>query len=600
MPAQMRSFLQMSISMFSSPKLFLHSTIVYAAFNIFPSSPECNQHWTTVLWQEILNQILTIFVINVLVLSFLVYAYISYNPLRANWREFIREKSDASIEIIILIVVSNLVGARIRIDIGRKSLDRLLADRCFHLLPLEISVHDEDDDSFEFDEKFYQSQFKNICFRSVRRTSNRNSLTSQNGFRVKNIEGIDQRFICQFCRLVLREPYQLRCGHHRCQLCIDEKQCIVHWSTCTETRTIRRVRFDADFRTELECLLVSCYVCNWTGPLKIYQEHLDDNHGNRFLICSLCNKQVLRRKITEHYMTQTHQLMLINIILYLQSIKNKTHHQQQQILTSTESILDTRVKQIRNQFYSQYSSLQLQKHELLLIGTLAREIEYCLQRKRAVQNVCKREVLHMERNFEQKHFVSFNGILIWNINNFQEKFDDAKFERQRSIYSPEFYSANFGYKMCARLFLNGTNDVRNKHMSIFFILMSGEYDAILHWPFHFKVIFSLLNQSTAVDSNRLSDLSKSIWPNTGSICFQRPRLAMNEAYGIKKFIALDEFQMNRNHFVQNDTIFIKIELDFMSTPPENRTDAGEMLMIDEQHMGTVEEDLMRKILSFNG
>ncbi|CAF5164354.1 unnamed protein product, partial [Rotaria magnacalcarata] len=92
----------------------------------------------------------------------------------------------------------------------------------------------------------------------------------------------------------------------------------------------------------------------------------------------------------------------------------------------------------------------------------------------------------------------------------------------------------------------------------------------------------------------------SIWPNTGSICFQRPRLAMNEAYGIKKFIALDEFQMNRNHFVQNDTIFIKIELDFMSTPPENRTDAGEMLMIDEQHMGTVEEDLMRKILSFNG
>ncbi|CAF4704737.1 unnamed protein product, partial [Rotaria socialis] len=93
------------------------------------------------------------------------------------------------------------------------------------------------------------------------------------------------------CRLVLREPYQLRCGHHRCQLCIDEKQCITHWSTCTGTCAIKSVRFDADFQTELECLLISCYVCNWTGPLKKYQEHLDDNHGNRFLICSLCNKQ---------------------------------------------------------------------------------------------------------------------------------------------------------------------------------------------------------------------------------------------------------------------------------------------------------------------
>ncbi|CAF3486799.1 unnamed protein product [Rotaria socialis] len=586
--------------MFSSPKLILCSTIACAGFNIFPSSPDCNQHWTTVLLQEILNQILMIFVIYVLVFSFLVYAYISYNPLRANWLEFIREKSDVSIEIILLIVVSNLGGIRISTSIRRKSLDRLLTDRCCHLLPLEISVYDEDDDNFEWDEKLYQSQFKSIYFRRVRRKPNRNSLTSQSGFRVKNIAGIDQRFICQLCRLVLREPYQLRCGHHRCQLCIDEKQCITHWSTCTGTCAIKSVRFDADFQTELECLLISCYVCNWTGPLKKYQEHLDDNHGNRFLICSLCNKQILRRKITEHYMTQAHQLMLINIILHLQSIKNKTHLQQQQILANAESVLDTRVKQIRNQFHSQCSSLQLQKHELLLIKTLAQEMEYCLQRKRAIQDVCTREVLQIERNCEQKHLVSFNGILIWNINNFQEKFDDAKSERQRSIYSPEFYSAYFGYKMCARLFLNGTNDVRNTHMSIFFILMSGEYDAILHWPFHFKVIFSLLNQSTAVGSNLLSDLSKSIWPNTRSACFQRPRLAMNEAYGIKRFIALDEFQMNRTHFVQNDTIFIKIELDFMSTPPENRSDAGEMLMIDEQHMDTVQEDLMRKIVFFNG
>jgi TNF receptor-associated factor 2 len=114
--------------------------------------------------------------------------------------------------------------------------------------------------------------------------------------------------------------------------------------------------------------------------------------------------------------------------------------------------------------------------------------------------------------------------------------------------------------MCSRLFLNGINDARGTHVSIYFILMRGEYDALLRWPFAFKVSFILLDQSTSNDNQ--CHISTFFWSNIRSNCFQRPRLEMNEAYGIENFISLKEFRQNQHRYVQNDTMFIKIKVDF--------------------------------------
>ncbi|CAF3788483.1 unnamed protein product [Rotaria sordida] len=434
-------------------------------------------------------------------------------------------------------------------------------------------------------------------------------LSSRNGFFVKNIDDIDPRFICQSCRLVLRKPYQLQCGHRQCQACIDVQNRTIHCLSCSKTSAINEVWFDAALQAELECLSIFCSVCDWTGPLKIYQNHIDQNHVDRFLICSLCREQVERSKILEHYMTETHQSRLLNILLHLQSIQIKNDQQQQQmrysqfhdmisILSTDIALLDIRVEQIQYEFYSHQQALQLHTYKLLLLKNLIREVVNYLYQTRTIQDFCMREVLSLEHHFDQRHIISFDGILKWKISNIQEKINDAKCERQRSIYSPEFYTSPTGYKMRARLFLNGTNDVQDTYISIFFILMRGEYDAILKWPFHFKVIFSLLNQLTIEDDRH--HLNEFFWPDKQSICFQRPHLEMNNAYGIKKFISLDKFQQNRDQYVQDDTIFIKVEIDFLSIPPENRSDAGEMLMIDEQHVDTEEDDLMRKILLSRG
>ena len=57
-----------------------------------------------------------------------------------------------------------------------------------------------------------------------------------------------------------------------------------------------------------------------------------------------------------------------------------------------------------------------------------------------------------------------------------------------------FYSGHYGYKMCLSLYILGDGIGKNTHMSLFFVVMKGEFDAILQWPFTHKVSFRLINQ----------------------------------------------------------------------------------------------------------
>ena len=51
-----------------------------------------------------------------------------------------------------------------------------------------------------------------------------------------------------------------------------------------------------------------------------------------------------------------------------------------------------------------------------------------------------------------------------------------------------------GYKMCIRAYLNGDGSGYNTHLSLFFVLMKGEYDALLRWPFDYKVSMILVGK----------------------------------------------------------------------------------------------------------
>ena len=89
--------------------------------------------------------------------------------------------------------------------------------------------------------------------------------------------------------------------------------------------------------------------------------------------------------------------------------------------------------------------------------------------------------------------------------------------------------------MCMRLYLNGNGNARRTHMSLFFVLMRGSYDAILTFPFNYKVTFCLYDQTPhqrhIIDSFR---------PDTKS----------------------NSFQQEGSPYVRDDTMFIRAMVDF--------------------------------------
>ena len=62
--------------------------------------------------------------------------------------------------------------------------------------------------------------------------------------------------------------------------------------------------------------------------------------------------------------------------------------------------------------------------------------------------------------------------------------------------SESFYSNPCGYKMCTRVYLNGEDEVKGSHVSVFIKLLEGPNDENLHWPFLGIGKFELLNQLT--------------------------------------------------------------------------------------------------------
>ena len=148
---------------------------------------------------------------------------------------------------------------------------------------------------------------------------------------------------------------------------------------------------------------------------------------------------------------------------------------------------------------------------------------------------------------------SYNGTYIWKIDHYSRRFQEAVSGKTISIYSPPFYVGRFGYKVCARLYANGDGIGKGTHMSMFFVIMRGEYDALLPWPFVQKVHFRL------IDQDGIRDMYDAFRPEPHSSSFKRPTSDMNVASGCSTFIA--HAGLREGGYIRNDIMFIKITVD---------------------------------------
>lgn len=178
-----------------------------------------------------------------------------------------------------------------------------------------------------------------------------------------------------------------------------------------------------------------------------------------------------------------------------------------------------------------------------------------------IQEKVQKDIEDLQQKCDTNEHVSVDGTLTWRVDRIADKIADAQAERQTSISSPIFYSSPTGYKMRVRLFLFGDGNARRTHVSLFFALLKGEYDAILKWPFSYKVTFCLLDQT---GNNR--HIIDSFYPDVKSSSFQRPRDEANIASGIPKFFPLPMLLQDDNGYVREDTIYIKVLVALTEAP----------------------------------
>ena len=95
----------------------------------------------------------------------------------------------------------------------------------------------------------------------------------------------------------------------------------------------------------------------------------------------------------------------------------------------------------------------------------------------------------------QQAIQSYNGTLLWKIESYQRKRQDAINGVKTALYSPPFYSAQFGYKMCAKIYMNGDGFGKGSHLSLFFVVMRGE---MITYTNNFVVLIHLINCLTHV------------------------------------------------------------------------------------------------------
>jgi TNF receptor-associated factor 3 len=96
---------------------------------------------------------------------------------------------------------------------------------------------------------------------------------------------------------------------------------------------------------------------------------------------------------------------------------------------------------------------------------------------------------------------------------------------------------------------------KGSHMSLFFVVMRGEYDNLLPWPFQQKVTMTLLDQE-----NGQCNITSEFRLDPNSNCFTRPTTDMNiTAFG--NYLFVSQTVLETSKYMKDDTIMIKFQVD---------------------------------------
>ena len=140
----------------------------------------------------------------------------------------------------------------------------------------------------------------------------------------------------------------------------------------------------------------------------------------------------------------------------------------------------------------------------------------------------------------------------WRIDGFSEVLRKAKSGQETFIESSPFYRSGYKFKMSINP--NGLSSGENTHLSVYLIIMKGEYDATLIWPLDKTFTFTLIDQQE--NEHNRENIVKSIAAlDLKHSSFARPVKKQNLGWGFHQFVSHEKLQKRR--YIVDDTIFVQ-------------------------------------------
>ncbi|NXY15457.1 TRAF2 factor, partial [Atrichornis clamosus] len=283
--------------------------------------------------------------------------------------------------------------------------------------------------------------------------------------------------------------------------------------------------------------------CSFRGSKEKVKEHEKSAVGAHMLLLLQHMRQLKgtlcsAAKAAQGFTPQS-ELNLHNAGKSISDLQNKLH-----VFENIVAVLNKEVESSNLEILAFRRQSELDQNIIRGLELKIAELHRCLTQKDAGLSSLHKSLLFSEQ-------ASYDGIFLWKITDVGRKLQDSVTGRTVGLYSPAFYTAKYGYKVCLRVYLNGDGTGKGTHMSLFFVVMKGDYDALLPWPFRHKVTFMLLDQ------NNREHIIDAFRPDLTSASFQRPVNDMNVASGCPMFLPLSKLQSPRYAYVKEDTLFLK-------------------------------------------
>ena len=389
------------------------------------------------------------------------------------------------------------------------------------------------------------------------------------------------KHLCSLCKFIPRNAVKIICGHILCYECA--KQTLTQpVPLCPERNCGKPLTghagppFFADpvIRREFAQIFIKCNNssrgCPWTGKADDMLEHIETCLFGK-VRCTHCSSWIEPANQTTHLETcpgleVTYPLAevactlsekMANSQLLNEHFSGESFLCHLQLMASSFNALS--VSSSEEEIGLLETSLTEKDDIVASLQTRANELMEAQESLQEALTQFTEKVSTSSEEDDQDESLShlenrstYNGTYIWSLRWFSQLVDDARRGENVVILSPPFYTSRYGYKLCLRVYPPGVDN----NLSIFIVVMKGEYDDLLTWPFPYKITIQLLNQEQG------EDITQWVVPNPLSSSFKKPTEELNLPTGYPRFISLQ--RIRTNGFIKDDTVFIKAQVDLGS------------------------------------